>query len=184
MLSEPRADWFGRWNPRRLVTQHIDGWHLRYEDNSFDGVFSSSSIEHLGDLADVEAAVREVFRVLKPGGIFSVSTEIRLSSPPPGLPRILMFDRDELDSAVMTAAPWEVLGPSRWEPPGSDVPVVSFDATAAAVRAHVERFDELVWSELHRPEHPHIVLGHGELAWTSVHLAFRKPLDWRKGGSG
>jgi len=175
MLSNPRADWFDKWNPRRLVTQHMDGKDLRYEDNSFDGVFSSSSIEHFGDLADVRAAVREVFRVLKPGGVFSVSTEIRLSGPPPGLPGILMFDRDQLDSAVTTAAPWEIIGPVRWDPPGMDIPVVSFDAAAATVRSHVERFGELVWSELHWPEYPHIMLGHGELVWTSVHLALRKP---------
>jgi SAM-dependent methyltransferase len=175
MLSNPHADWFGEWNPRRLVTQHMDGRDLRYEDSSFDGVFSSSSIEHFGDLVDVQAAIREIFRVLKPGGIFSVSTEFRLSGPSPGLPGILMFDRDELDSAVISAAPWEIIGPIRWNPPGPEVPVVSFDAAAQAVRSHVHRFGEIVWSELNWPEYPHIVLGHGDLVWTSVHLALRKP---------
>lgn len=175
MLTNPRASWFGQWNPRRLVTQHMDGRNLRYEDNSFDGAFSSSSIEHFGEIDDVVVAVQEVFRVLKPGGIFSVSTEFRLSGPPPGLPGVLMFDRSELESVVIGAAPWELPGSVRWDPPGRDTPIVSFEAAAAAVRAHVGRFGELVWSELDWPEYPHVVLFHGELVWTSVHLALRKP---------
>jgi SAM-dependent methyltransferase len=175
MLSNPRADYYDHWNPRRLVTQHMDGRDLRYEDSSFDGVFSSSSIEHFGGLADVIKAVTEIFRVLKPGGIFSVSTEFRLSGPSPGLPGILMFDRDELDLAVVAAAPWEIIGPIRWELPGTDVPRVPFSAPAADVLAHVERFGELNWSELQWSQYPHVVLGYGNLGWTSVHLALRKP---------
>ncbi len=175
MLTDPRADWFGPWNPRKLVSVHMDGRNLRFEDDSFDGAFSSSSIEHFGELDDVESAVREAFRVLKPGGVFSVSTEFRLAGPPPGLPGILMFDRSELQSVVIDAAPWELVDPIRWDPPGNDVPIVSFDAAAATVRAHVERFGDLYWSALDWPEYPHIVLSHGQLAWTSVHLALRKP---------
>ncbi len=175
MLTDPRADWFGPWNPRKLVTMHMDGRDLRFEDDSFDGAFSSSSIEHFGDLEDVASAVREAYRVLKPGAVFSVSTEFRLSGPPPGLPGILMFDRSQLQSVVIDAAPWELVDPIRWDRPGSDVPIASFDAAAATVRAHTERFGELCWSELDWPEYPHIVLSRGDLVWTSVHLALRKP---------
>lgn len=175
MLIEPRTDWFGAWQPRRLVAQHMDGRHLRYDDNSFDGAFSSSSIEHFGDLTDVAAAVAEVFRVLRPGGVFSVSTELRLAGPGPGLPGILMFDRAELDQAVIEAAPWELVGPVCWDEPGPDHPVVSFARAAAEVEAHMARHGELVWSQLDWPQYPHIVLAEGDLRWTSVHLTLRKP---------
>ncbi|MCP3988140.1 MAG: class I SAM-dependent methyltransferase [Actinomycetia bacterium] len=175
MLISPRSDWFGEWNPRRLVAQHMDGRDLRYEDNSFDGAFSSSSIEHFGDWADVAQAVSEVYRVLRPGAVFSVSTEYRLAGPSPGLPGILMFDRAQLTEYVIEAMPWEVVGPANWDDPRQGAPTVSFDEAAAEVRSHMERHGELVWSELDWPEYPHLVLGQGDLEWVSVHLTLRKP---------
>ena len=42
---------------------------LRYPDDTFDGIFSSGSIEHFGDLQDVANAAYEMGRVLKPGGV-------------------------------------------------------------------------------------------------------------------
>lgn len=41
-----------------------DAHHLQYADNSFDIVFGSSVLHHL----EMDVALREVFRVLKPGG--------------------------------------------------------------------------------------------------------------------
>jgi SAM-dependent methyltransferase len=43
-----------------------DARHLRFEDASFDCVFSVAAFEHI---LDVAAALREMHRVLKPGGI-------------------------------------------------------------------------------------------------------------------
>src|SRR5204862_4394011 len=91
MLIDPGRHAVIPWNPRRLVVQHMDARELRYEDESFDGIFSSSSIEHFGDHADVERAVSEMFRVLKPGGVLSLSTEFRLAGDGPGLPNVLLF---------------------------------------------------------------------------------------------
>jgi ubiquinone/menaquinone biosynthesis C-methylase UbiE len=54
MLAEPRQFWPpATLDLQRLVVQHMNALDLRYDDNSFDGVFSSSSIEHFGDLDDV-----------------------------------------------------------------------------------------------------------------------------------
>jgi SAM-dependent methyltransferase len=154
----------------------MDGRCLRYDDNTFDGAFSSSSIEHFGDHADVASAVAEVFRVLRPGAVFSVSTELRLAGPGPGLPGILMFDRDELTRTVIEAAPWELVGPVCWDEPGQSETVVSFARAGAEVESHMAQHGELVWSKLDWPEYPHLILAEGELRWTSVHLALRKPI--------
>jgi SAM-dependent methyltransferase len=174
MLIEPQTDWYGQWQVNRLVVQHMDCRQLRYDDCSFDGAFSSSSIEHFGTHADVADAVREVHRVLKPGGVFSVSTEYRLAGPGPGLPGILMFDEAELRATVIEAADWEPLEDLDLVDPRPQSGVASFERAAANVRQHTARHGELVWSELHWPEYPHIVLSQDDLVWTSVHLALRK----------
>jgi SAM-dependent methyltransferase len=48
------------------------GEALPYEDESFDVVMSNQVIEHL---ADTDTFVREIHRVLRPGGIAVISTE-------------------------------------------------------------------------------------------------------------
>jgi hypothetical protein len=57
MLVDPAVHWPFEWQPRRLVAQHMDGRGLRYEDESFDAIFSSSSLEHFGDRQDVERSI-------------------------------------------------------------------------------------------------------------------------------
>ena len=174
MLTNPERAAVGPWNPRRLVVQHMDAMELQYEDETFDGVFSSSSIEHFGDYDDVRRSVKEAYRVLRIGGIFSVSTELRLSGPPPGLPGILMFDWDELYRCIMNAAPWEVIEPVRLVGPEADTPIVSFDVAVSYLQSHTAQHGQIAWNDLHWPEYPHIALRHSGLTWTSVHLALRK----------
>jgi len=179
MLTEPGSAWEGPWNPRRLVVQHMDALDLRYEDASFDAVFSSSSIEHFGTHDDVARSIREAHRVLKPGGVLTVSTELRVRGPGPGLPDILMFDRDELRRCVTEAAPWEPIGPERDALPDPAL-AVDFEQAAADVQAHVAQHGEIRWAHLHWSTYPQVALRHqhfdDERIWTSVHLALRKPL--------
>lgn len=174
MMTDPGTAWRGPWNPRRLVVQHMDALDLRYEDDSFDGVFSSSSIEHFGGYDEVRRSVEEAYRVLRPGGVFAVSTEMRVSGPDPHLPDILMFTWDQLHEFVIDAAPWNMLGGLRESFPEADVPVQPFDEAAEYVQSHVARYGEIVWHELHWPRLPHILLSHSGCEWTSVHLALRK----------
>ena len=56
MLSNPKEHWPFPWNPRRLVVQHMDALALHYEDASFHGVFSSSSVEHFGSDEQIKIA--------------------------------------------------------------------------------------------------------------------------------
>lgn len=46
--------------------QDYDGHHIPFEDQSFDGVFSSNVLEHIPHLAEILA---ETWRVLRPGGV-------------------------------------------------------------------------------------------------------------------
>lgn len=175
MLTDPGRYWPAPWDPRRLVAQHMDARELRYPDETFDAVFSASSIEHFGDLDDVVQSLREVHRVLKPGGVASVSTEYRVEGPPPGLPNVLMFDREQLDWLV-TSAQLELVEPlaltlserTRRE-------TQEFLESAADVTAHVEANDgEILFHRLSWTRYPQLVLRQDERTWTSVHLALRR----------
>lgn len=59
---------------------------LPYADNSFEGVYSEHTLEHMYP-AEAIALIREVYRVLKPGGIFRCSV--------PNLARFVAFYNGE-----------------------------------------------------------------------------------------
>lgn len=51
---------------------------LPYKDEFFDAVYSYQTINH-GELNQIQGLLREIYRVLRPGGIFSVKTIERTS---------------------------------------------------------------------------------------------------------
>lgn len=165
MLVDPGRYWPGAWNPRRLVVQHMNGLDLQYEDETFDAVFSSSSIEHFGEPVDVRRALAEMHRVLKPGGLAAVSTEFRLEGPPPGMPGVLLFDAEDLQRLALDGLDWELVGSldTAVSRPTLDSAGLFGDAVADILAKR------RTWSH-----YPHIVLRHQGHLFTSVHLALRK----------
>jgi SAM-dependent methyltransferase len=175
MLVRPEVHWPFRWRPDRLVVQHMDARELRYESGSFDAIFSSSSLEHFGDPDDVARAVREMHRVLRPGGLLCLSTELRLKGPPPGLPGILMFDERDLHQLVLDNGSWEPLGGIDFSVSDETLDTATeFERSAADVRGHIAREGRLVFHRLDWSVYPQLVLRHDDLWWTSVHLALRR----------
>lgn len=65
----------------RLTFHRMDGRHLSFADGEFDVVYSLSSIEHFGGFDGARAAMREMARVLKAGGVLAVATEYILGGP-------------------------------------------------------------------------------------------------------
>ncbi|MDQ6614459.1 MAG: class I SAM-dependent methyltransferase [Actinomycetota bacterium] len=59
----------------RVKFLRMDGTHLEFPDESFDLIWSCSSIEHFGRHEGASRAMREIERVLRPGGVASVITE-------------------------------------------------------------------------------------------------------------
>lgn len=62
-----------------LHVRRMDGLALDAEAGTFDFVFCLSSIEHFGRLQDKLRALQEMFRVLKPGGVAVLTTEVVLN---------------------------------------------------------------------------------------------------------
>lgn len=175
MIDDPGRHWPSAWNPRRLLTQHMDALDLRFEDGTFDAVFSSSSVEHFGGPQQVRRALDEMHRVLRPGGVAAISTELRLAGPAPGIPGCLLYSPEELVEEFVGDRAWSVMDP--------------LDATvSAATRAdpvdiaeHVEDFHAnfaahgcCALHELTFRRYPQLVLRHGVHVWTSVALALQK----------
>ncbi len=65
-----------RYPEDRLRVLRMDATELSFEDRSFDIVFSLSSLEHFGRRADKLRALKEMNRVLKPGGVAALTTEL------------------------------------------------------------------------------------------------------------
>ena len=92
------------YNRNRLRVQYMNALDLRYEDDTFDVVFSLSSIEHFGGLGSASAALREMSRVAKPGGVVMLTTECIYNGRPnrhePGLE---VFTPDEIRALIGSA---------------------------------------------------------------------------------
>jgi SAM-dependent methyltransferase len=69
---------------------------LKYPENSFDFILSASSIEHFGKIAAIEKSIQEMYRVLKPGAICVITTELKLNRLAGNLPDTRIFKLDEL----------------------------------------------------------------------------------------
>lgn len=65
-----------RYPEDRLRVLRMNALDLSFEAGTFDIVFSLSSLEHFGRRADKLRALREMNRVLKPGGVAALTTEL------------------------------------------------------------------------------------------------------------
>ncbi len=65
-----------------LEFMKMDGRQLAFRDGTFDIAYSLSSIEHFGGVEGAAATIRDMGRVLKPGGILALATEYVLDGPP------------------------------------------------------------------------------------------------------
>jgi len=68
-----------RYREDHLEVRRMNGLALEAADGAFDFVFCLSSLEHFGGRPDKVRALREMFRVLKPGGVAVVTTEVVLN---------------------------------------------------------------------------------------------------------
>jgi SAM-dependent methyltransferase len=181
MLVSPEQLTSLEWNLRRLVVQHMDARNLRYEDESFDGIFSSGSIEHFGTLDEIRVSVEEMHRVLRPGGVAALATEYRLAGSS-GIPGTHLFDEAELRSVLLDGLSWELSSPLDLSLSETtlkdeiDFGALTRESAGSRAAAIAERLRGLVRGHQQDPDpdYPHIVLTLGEHSWTSVHLTLIK----------
>ena len=78
MLSDAGAHHAGPWDPQRLAVEDMDPAALRLPDESVDIVIGGLSLARTPDRARVVAAVAEIARVLRPGGVASITLQVAL----------------------------------------------------------------------------------------------------------
>jgi SAM-dependent methyltransferase len=64
-----------------VIAVHSNAVRLNLPSSAFDGVFCCGTLEHLGSFDAVALATREIARILKPGGVAVIATEMRIDGP-------------------------------------------------------------------------------------------------------
>ena len=99
MLGAPQSHAPFPYRENRLEARWMDARRLDFADESFDAVYSLSSIEHFGSPADIARSASEIGRVLRPGGHAFIVTECfvrrdpRDAAPVDFAVRLLTFGR-------------------------------------------------------------------------------------------
>jgi SAM-dependent methyltransferase len=175
MLNDPASFSPYPYRESHLEVLHMDAKNLEFEDDSFDAVFSLSSIEHFGSWADIRRSATEIGRVLRPGGAAFIATECFLGGS------ILTPRVQEL--AARVAWPIRIFAPQTLrseiiEPSGLELvqPLDSAPETGANV---IELHGSGRITSTTGADYPHIAVrvqrfGVRTQTWTSVGLALTK----------
>ncbi len=134
----------------------MDGTDLgHFDDGTFDIAWSLSSIEHFGTHERSADAVREMARVVRPGGIVVIATEYLLLGDQTHTD---YFSHDDFDRYVLNATPdLELIEPIDWSLPPADFLI-----------------DSIAFSSFPERLRRHVVLNDGHVQWTSVLAFFAK----------
>jgi SAM-dependent methyltransferase len=178
MLTDPGAlSPYPRSSADGLEVREMDARALDFSDASFDAVFSLSSIEHFGAPAEVQRAAAELGRVLRPGGVAYVATELELDGAgwhrraAQGLARMLSRGRrGQPEVFTPGTLQSDVISPSRLrllQPLDLHISAASFENLA------VRRFGR--WLRTPNGQfRPHIVLRERGRTFTSVGLPLER----------
>jgi len=143
-----------------LVFQRMNALELQFPANTFDFVFSFSSIEHFGGHGAAALAMQQIARVLKPGGVACIATELIINDGR----NYEFFRPEEIEPCFVKLSGMEMVEP---------------------LDLHVD--DELIAKPVHfdfEPGYqgdtgPHTSVACGNLTFTSIEFFLRKPRNWK-----
>jgi SAM-dependent methyltransferase len=143
-------------NKDHLKILNMDGTTLQFDDNSFDIVWSLSSIEHFGGHDAASKSINEMARVTKPNGVVVIATEYLLLSE---YTHPEYFNKSDLYGYIVNANEnLELIQDIDFSLPSPECLIDSIVFNSEGVQ------------RLRR----HIVLNDGKIQWTSIALFFRK----------
>jgi SAM-dependent methyltransferase len=156
-LADPGAYAPIEFSRDHLQVEVMSGTALAFADDTFDFAYSLSSIEHFGGHEAAARAMREIHRVLRPGGVACIATELVLSEAP----HPEMFTIEELRRHVIEASALQLVE----------------DGIDLRISSSLLEHPYDIGRETHLAHSPHIVMtADGTTLWTSIIMFLRKPL--------
>ena len=146
-------------NRSRIIPRWADARDLPLPDDTFDCVFSFSSIEHFGNPTEISRAASEMGRVLKPNGVLCIATEFSLNGVVDERYFHEMFTQETLQGLVTEPTGCKLVEP------------INYSISSRTLATELD----FSWAVEHPEHQPHIVLSHGPNLWTSIIVFLRKP---------
>lgn len=184
MLDDPTQFAPYPYREDRLEVRSMNALDLDLPDDSFDVVFSLSSIEHFGGREQAQRAAREMARVLKPGGHLIIVTEVFVNNHPLDWPLVQTAVK-----VVSGGRRWPTASPRRRIIDGFRPRELERDVIAPTGLRPVQPLDLTLSPETFRNVHnwvgggettpkqgtrfPHIMLQTHGSPWTSAFVALR-----------
>ena len=148
ILSDPQQFSRRPVDPAKLAFLPMNGLQLGVRTGSFDMAWSLSSIEHFGGHEAAAQAVAEMARVVRPGGVVAVATEVLLLDE---YRHPEYFTREQFEEHVVRASPLLTpIEPMDWTLPPTEYLI-----------------DSVVFPERVTRTRRHMVLNDGYVQWTS-----------------
>ncbi|CCK79578.1 class I SAM-dependent methyltransferase [Desulfobacula toluolica] len=142
----------------KLQLLNMNGTDLKFDNKTFDFVWSLSSIEHFGGHKKAKESMKEMARVTKKNGIVAVATEFILTPNCKDHPEF--FTKELLEKYIINASPQlQLVHEMNYELP-------SLEYLMDPIMMHLD-------GDVHRIRH-HIILNDGRVQWTSIICFFRK----------
>jgi len=149
------------YRPETLLFQKMNALDLQYADNTFDFVFTFSSIEHFGGHPGAVLATQEIARVLKPGGVAAIATELVVN----GTPHYEFFLPAEVEPCFVRGSGMEMVEPLD----------LHIDAELLSNPVPFE-----YPPGFQGDTGPHTSVRIGNLIFTSIEFFLRKPERWKR----
>lgn len=144
-----------------LLFQKMNALDLQFPDNTFDFVFTFSSIEHFGGHPGAVLATQEIARVLKPGGVAAIATELVVNTQP----HYEFFLPDEVEPCFVGGSGLELVEPL-------DLHIDAELITHPVPFEYPPGFQG--------DTGPHTSVRIGNLTFTSIEFFLRKPPGWKR----
>ena len=146
-----------------LTAVRMEGTRLEFPDETFDFVFSFSSIEHFGGDRHVGAmrSVKEMERVLKKGGIAAIATEYVIN----GKDHNEFFNKQSLYADLVDHLQMKLIEP------------LNLELNPRTLDNVLDFYSAVHWADRdldYKNNHPHIVIRSRNLLHTSIMLVFKK----------
>lgn len=138
-----------------LTVMYMDGRKLEFSDNYFDFAFSFSSIEHFGGHEAAAQAVKEMGRVIKPGGVVVITTEVILN----GIAHNEFFLPEELEYLVQASGLQLIED-------------IDYTISSQTLKHPVDFEHPSCYTAI-----PHILCKSQGVYWTSVCMVMEKPIE-------